>query len=381
MKILILGGDGFCGWPTALRFAAKGHTVKIVDNLSRRKIDLELSSNSLIPIASINERVKCAQKLVGDITFEMADVATQPQELRSILGSFQPDTIVHFAEQRAAPYSMIADRERRYSVDNNVSGTHNLCSAIVDLCPNAHLIHLGTMGVYGYTEAFGEIPEGYLNIKINQTGKDADILYPANPGSVYHMTKCLDQLIFQFYNKNWALKVTDLHQGIVWGAATPETSLHHDLANRFDYDGIYGTVLNRFIIQAASGNDLSVYGTGGQSRAFINISDTAECVYLAALNDDFTPEKVRIFNQVAEVQTVSALAEMVANLFNAKVGYFENPRKELAENKLFVTNRGLKSLGFNPIKLSEKLVEEVKVLADQNSMNLNKHNLNNSPKW
>ena len=259
MKVLITGGDGFCGWPTSLKFASEGHDVTIVDNLVRRKIDTDLSSNSVTEIASIQERIKVANSIIGKINFVNLDVANEPVELRALIKKIQPDAIIHFGEQRAAPYSMIGDKERRYTVNNNVTGTHNICSALVDVSPQTHLIHLGTMGVYGYTEAFGEIPEGYLNVKINATEADANILYPANPGSVYHMTKCLDQLLFQFYNKNWGIKVTDLHQGIVWGINTEHTSKAPELTNRFDYDGIYGTVLNRFIYQAFINTLVNLY--------------------------------------------------------------------------------------------------------------------------
>ena len=217
MRFIIFGGDGFCGWPTSLHLAANGHEVLIVDNLVRRKIDQDLGSNSLTEIAQIDDRVSTARKVIGNIDFQLIDVAREPERVRQLIKEFQPDTVVQFAEQRAAPYSMLGDDERRYTVDNNISGTHNICSALVDHAPSCHLIHLGTMGVYGYSKDFGSIPEGYLDIKIKSTEKDVDILYPANPGSIYHMTKCLDQLIFQFYAKNWNLRVTDLHQGIVWG--------------------------------------------------------------------------------------------------------------------------------------------------------------------
>jgi UDP-sulfoquinovose synthase len=276
--VVVFGGDGFCGWPTCLKLAADGYKVVLVDNLSRRAIDNELSSSSLTNIASIKDRVRVANELVGNIVFEFLDVATDANGVIALLKKYRPTAVVQFAEQRAAPYSMIGDAERRYTVDNNVSGTHNICSAIVEVDLNIHLVHLGTMGVYGYSKVFGAIPEGYLDVKINSTEKNTEILYPANPGSVYHLTKCLDQLLFQFYNKNWGLKITDLHQGIVWGVETEHTKLAPELVNRFDYDGIYGTVLNRFISQAANAIPLTVYGTGGQTRAFIHISDTAKCV-------------------------------------------------------------------------------------------------------
>lgn len=381
MKVIVFGGDGFCGWPTSLRLAAAGHTVLIVDNLSRRKIDHELSSGSLTELASVSERVKVANELIGEIDFKLIDIAKEPARLREAIAEFRPEAVVQFAEQRAAPYSMIGDVERRYTVDNNISGTHNICSAIVDIDPNIHLVHLGTMGVYGYSKVFGSIPEGYLNVKINSTGSDTDILYPANPGSIYHMTKCLDQLIFQFYNKNWSLKVTDLHQGIVWGVETAETRKSPALVNRFDYDGIYGTVLNRFISQAVNGVPLTVYGTGGQSRAFIHISDTASCVQLALENGEFDTGKVRIFNQVAEVHSVLGLAEILEQQYSARVELKDNPRKELSENELDVANAGLVSLGFDPILLNNALIDDVHFIADQTRKNFNSNNVMSSPKW
>lgn len=381
MKIIVFGGDGFCGWPTSLHLASCGHQVIIVDNLSRRNIDNELSSGSLTSIAPISDRITAASELVGDVSFEYLDIATNATGLRQLVAQTQPDAVIQFAEQRAAPYSMIDDRARRYTVDNNILGTHNICSALVDLAPNAHLVHLGTMGVYGYSKAFGKIPEGYLNVKINETQQDVDILYPGNPGSVYHMTKCLDQVIFQFYAKNWGLRVTDLHQGIVWGVHTEQTLKDERLINRLDYDGIYGTVLNRFLTQAANNFPLSVYGTGGQSRAFIHVSDTAKCLQLALENTDFDPSKVRIFNQVSEVRSVLELARIVSELFGVAVQAVDNPRKELAENELEVSNAGLVSLGFEPITLSEGLLEDVKVVADACAAEFDAKNVLSSPTW
>jgi len=381
MKIIVFGGDGFCGWPTALRLS-KHHTVLIVDNLSRRRIDNELSTESLTNIASVEKRIEVAREKVGNVSFKHLDMETDYQELCNLLCEFKPDAVVHFAEQRSAPYSMIDGKSRRYTIDNNVSATHNLCSAIVDVDPGIHLVHLGTMGVYGYSKEFGQIPEGYLDVEIKSTGAETDILYPANPGSVYHLTKCLDQLVFQFYCKNWGMRVTDLHQGIVWGINTPETRLDPALVNRFDYDGIYGTVLNRFLVQAANGYPLTVYGTGGQSRAFINISDTAECVKLAIESGDEADfKKVRIFNQVSEVQSVKGLAEIVGGLFGVDVKSVPNPRKELSENELEVENEGLRGLGFQPITLSDSLIQDVRDLAEHCKSKFDKTKVLNSPKW
>tara|TARA_B000000557_G_C20791261_1_gene451139 strand:- start:587 stop:1726 length:1140 start_codon:yes stop_codon:yes gene_type:complete len=379
MRIFVLGGDGFCGWPTSLKLAKEGHEVYIIDNMSRRRIDEELNSNSLTEISPIGTRLDVARELGWDIRYWNIDI-TNYGYLAKAVNELKPEVIVHFAEQRAAPYSMLGQHERRYTVDNNVTGTHNVLNAIVDHSPNTHLVHLGTMGVYGYSKEFGAIPEGYLDINIPATGEDTSILYPTNPGSVYHMTKSLDQLLFQFYNKNWGLKITDLHQGIVWGTQTEETMMSEKLVNRFDYDGVYGTVLNRFISQAATGNDLTVYGTGGQKRAFIHIQDTANCVNLA-IQEEPDGKKVRIFNQVSEVRQVKELAELISNKYGSKIIYHDNPRKEMPENDLEVDNTGLKSLGFEPITLSMNLIDDVRYIAAKMQENLKKENIMTSPRW
>lgn len=379
MKIIVLGGDGFCGWPTSLKLAKEGHEVHILDNLSRRRIDDELKSNSLTNIHPIGVRLDTARYKGYNIRFWNIDI-TQYGYLAKAVNEIKPDAIVHFAEQRAAPYSMIGQHERRYTVDNNVTGTHNVLNAIVDHSPDTHLVHLGTMGVYGYSKDFGAVPEGYLNVKVNSTQKDTDILYPTNPGSVYHMTKSLDQLLFQFYNKNWGVKITDLHQGIVWGTQTEETMEDERFVNRFDYDGVYGTVLNRFISQAATGNDLTIYGTGGQKRAFIHIQDTANCVRLA-IENPADGNKVRIFNQVSEVRSVKELAEIISKAYGSDIQYHDNPRKELAENDLEVDNTGLRSLGFEPITLSVSLIDDVRYIAEKMKENLKPENIMTSPRW
>ena len=380
MNIVVLGGDGFCGWPTSLKLSKSGHSVTILDNLSRRKIDEELGSNSLTDIVSIEKRCETARGLGMDVKFEFCDL-TDYNSLKEKLIAVKPEAIVHFAEQRAAPYSMISQKERRYTVDNNITATHNVLSAIVDIDRSIHLVHLGTMGVYGYSKDFGDIPEGYLDVEVKSTGKDVSVLYPTNPGSIYHMTKSLDQILFQFYHKNWGLNITDLHQGIVWGTQTEETMLHEDLVNRFDYDGIYGTVLNRFIVQAASGHPLSVYGTGGQTRAFIHINDTSRCVQLAIESPPEDNGRVRIFNQVSETRSVKELAEILGSSYDCKVDFLKNPRKELAENELEVSNAGLRSLGFEPITLTDSLIEDVKFIAEEFKSKVNPENINNSPDW
>lgn len=285
-------------------------------------------------------------------------MANEYDLLVQLLKHEQPDSIVHFAEQRAAPYSMKSSKTKRYTVNNNVGGSNNLCCAVLDSDVDAHIVHLGTMGVYGYGTSGGEIPEGYLDV-ILPGGRESTILHPAYPGSVYHATKCLDALLWQFYQKNDALRITDLHQGIVWGTNTLQTTLDERLINRFDYDGDYGTVLNRFLMQAAMGVPLTVYGTGGQTRAFIHISDTARCIEIAINNPPQTGDRVEIFNQVAETRRVRDIAQMVATLTNVQVNFIPNPRQEAAENELDVSNQKFCNLGLDPITLDEGLFDEV----------------------
>ncbi|MEL7213485.1 MAG: NAD-dependent epimerase/dehydratase family protein [Pseudomonadota bacterium] len=379
MKALVLGGDGFCGWPTSLHLAAEGYQVTIADNLSRRAIAEALGAPSLTPIRSIEDRVTAARG-IGDVQFSHLDV-TDPVALKALLGALVPDVIVHFAEQRSAPYSMLGDAERRYTVANNVNGTNTLFSALVELEQRPHVVHLGTMGVYGYSDDLGELQEGYLDVRVAQTGRDVTIGYPANPGSIYHLTKCLDHTLMQFYAKNWGFQITDLHQGIVWGTDSEITGSDEALINRFDYDGEYGTVLNRLVSQAAVGHPLTVYGTGGQSRAFIHISDTARCVHLAAGAPPDPGAPVQVFNQVAEVRNVGALARMIAERTGAEVSYLDNPRKEAAANQLRVSNAGLRSLGFAPRMLEDSLMDEISATVGRYKDRLNRDVIFSKARW
>eukprot|EP00922_Rhytidocystis_sp_ex-Travisia-forbesii_P069132 GHVS01103147.1.p1 GENE.GHVS01103147.1~~GHVS01103147.1.p1 ORF type:complete len:765 (+),score=31.71 GHVS01103147.1:96-2390(+) len=547
-KVVVLGGDGFCGWPTSLRLSRQGYEVIIVDNLSRRNIDEYLGTSSLTPIAPINKRVetwnKVRRKLLaskrdsnesaalagrklrwwnthesrrkplqvqqqhsgqldalqdpttsragrGEVRFVYLDLAKDYYRFVDLLATEKPDAIVHFAEQRAAPYSMKNARCSRYTVDNNTTATHNVLAAIVEatrlinqnkpVLPghNAgsrefhsftshekgyrsdhciHLVHLGTMGVYGYGGGIspdsaddgqemvaphnqcslaqapqeypsfkletnmpgGEsvkqsadspqcsglpsvsqkkdsqmscatappppstlrsvsdvIPEGYLNVTLAD-GQRSNILHPANPGSVYHMTKCIDALMFQYYVKNYGLSITDLHQGIVWGTNTEETNMKDELINRFDYDSDYGTVLNRFLVQSSLGLPLTVYGTGGQTRAFIHISDTCKCIEMALghrLNEQANELKrkgrwrpsprVLIFNQVAETLRLRDIAGLLNRLTGAPVSYLPNPREEADENSLYVANTKFRKLGWKPILLRQNLLEEVRKVAEK----------------
>jgi UDP-sulfoquinovose synthase len=366
MQIVVLGGDGFCGWPAALHLSAAGHDVVIADNFARRNADVELEAESLTPIRPLGVRRAAWHELTGRaLGFRRLDVAREYEALRDLLAELRPDAVVHLAEQRAAPYSMKSPRHKRYTVENNVGATSNLLTALVELELDAHVVHLGTMGVYGYGGG-ALIPEGYLRVRMDaEDGAEVEreILFPASPGSVYHLTKTLDQLLLAFFNQNDGVRVTDLHQGIVWGTQTEQTRLDERLVNRFDYDGDYGTVLNRFLMQAAVGHPLTVHGSGGQTRAFIHLQDSVRCIQLAVDHPPQGGERVRIFNQMTEIHRVVDLAELVARLTGAEVDFVENPRKEAAENDLAVQNRSLLDLGLDPIRLEDALLREVVEIA------------------
>lgn len=375
MKIFVLGGDGFCGWPAALHLSAIGHDITIVDNFSRRVIDEELGVQSLTPIRSMVERKKAWKEVSGkDLNVVTLNVAKEYDRFLKLLIDERPDVIIHFAEQRAAPYSMKGSKQKRYTVDNNTNATSNTLCAIVESGLDIHLVHLGTMGVYGYGTAGMKIPEGYLDIQVmsdedehgNQVEPhpiETQILYPTNPGSIYHMTKVLDQTLFAYYAKNDSLRITDLHQGIIWGTHTEETQLDDRLINRFDYDGDYGTVLNRFLMQAAVGYPLTVHGTGGQTRAFIHLQDSVRCIELAINNPPQRGDRVKIFNQMTETHRVRDLAALVSKLTGAKIANVPDPRNEAQENELHVKNDNFLALGLNPTTLSEGLLMEINEIA------------------
>jgi len=371
MKVLVLGGDGFCGWPTSLHLSFHHHEVVIVDNLSRRKIDIELfgQCKSLTPICGIEDRIKRWKELTGKtVKFYNIDIAHDYIGLRDLFLEEKPNALVHFAEQRSAPYSMKNPTLKRYTVDNNINATHNILVAIAETQLDVHVVHLGTMGVYGYESGGLELPEGYLNVTF-PNGENREILHPAYPGSVYHMTKTLDALMFQFYNKNDKISITDLHQGIVWGISTEETNMDKSLINRYDYDGDYGTVLNRFVVQAAVGLPLTVYGpSGGQQRAFIHIRDTVRCIRIVIENPPTKGDKTRIFNQATEVHKIEDLAKIVAKQFgenDVTIQHLEDPRVEKTENTLKIKASKLPELGLSdPTKLDTHLVEEIKTICN-----------------
>jgi len=391
-KVIVLGGDGFVGWPTSLHLSEKGHEVLIVDNLSRRNIDNELECESLTPIQTIGVRIKAWKEATGKtIRFVLLDVAQEYDKLVQLFIQEKPNTIVHFAEQRAAPYSMKSSKHKRYTVDNNVNATNNILCAIIDSGLDVHLVHLGTMGVYGYNTVGIKIPEGYLQVEIPKKQGDKasaedgnismEIYYPPRPGSVYHLTKVLDAQLFEYYNRNNRIRITDLHQGIVWGTNTNETLLDGRLINRFDYDGDYGTVLNRLLMQAAIGHPLTVYGTGGQTRAFIHIRDSVRCIEIAISNPPAENSRVMIFNQMTECHRVRDLAQMVSTLTHVPVGPIENPRNEASENGLDVENAQFLALGLKPTKLDEGLLGEVIDIAKKFAHRCNKERIIPTSYW
>ncbi|MEZ5552609.1 MAG: NAD-dependent epimerase/dehydratase family protein [Pseudomonadales bacterium] len=383
-KVLVLGGDGFCGWPTSLHLSHAGHEIVVVDNLSRRKIDVELEVESLTPIRPLSVRVAAWKELTGrSIRTVHLTLGEDYDQLLRLIREEQPDTIVHFAEQRAAPYSMKSSRHKRYTVNNNINATNDVLCAIVESGLDIHLVHLGTMGVYGYGTAGMKIPEGYLRVKVEtpQGLIDQEILYPANPGSIYHMTKTQDALLFFYYNKNDSLRITDLHQGIVWGTQTEQTRQDERLINRFDYDGDYGTVLNRFLMQAAIGYPLTVHGTGGQTRAFIHIQDTCRCVGLAIDNPPQRGERVNILNQMTETHRVRDLAAMIAELTGVEISYLDNPRNEAAENDLHVENSRFLGLGLEPVTLQTGLLQEVTEIARRYADRCDREKIPSAARW
>ena len=371
-NILVVGGDGFCGWPLSLYLSYKGHHVVIADNLSRRKIDLENNTDSLTPIVDHQRRIDVWNTLshgenIKSFVLDVSNYDIGYFKLKKILVENKIDTIINLGEQRSAPYSMKNEKTRIYTVNNNLNCNNNILSAIVEVDMNIHLVHLGTMGVYGYgVLEDAEIPEGYIDVTHN--GRDINILHPAYPGSIYHMTKAQDELLFQFYANNYNLSITDLHQGIVWGVETPQTKINEELNNRFDYDGDYGTVLNRFIVQSCVGSPLTVYGTGGQTRAFININDSIKCIEIAINNPPPRGARPEIFNQVTESYRLIDLVSMVTEVNpNTKISFVDNPRKEMLENSLNVSNKKFINFGLDPTYLTKaeimKIIDYCKIYA------------------
>src|SRR3954454_18236798 len=309
MRILVLGGDGYLGWPTAMYLSAQGHDVGVVDNGVRRQYDHELGSGSLVPIESLRTRVKAWKETTGTAIPAYTGDLCDAEFVYDTFREFAPDAIVHFAEQRAAPYSMIDRKHAVYTQTNNVVGTLNLLYAIAEIDPDIHLIKLGTMGEHGTPNIY--IEEGWL--EVTHHGRTDRMLYPKRPGSFYHLSKVHDSHNIEFTCRVWGLRATDLNQGVVYGQQTDETARDERLATRFDYDAVCGTVLNRFVILAALGQPLTVYGDGGQTRGLIDIRDTVACIRLACEHPAEAGE-YRVFNQMTESMSVLDIAKVVADL-------------------------------------------------------------------
>ena len=356
MRVLVLGGDGYLGWPTALHLSDLGHDLAIGDNFVRRQYDHEMGVESLVPIETLRTRVQTWAEYSGrELGVYVLDLQ-RADEVYAAIADFQPDTIIHFAEQRAAPYSMI-DRAHAVSTQvNNVVGTLNVLYAIKELDPSIHLVKLGTMGEYGTPNI--DIEEGWLEVTHN--GRTDRVLYPKRPGSFYHLSKVHDSHNIEFACRAWDLRATDLNQGIVYGQRTAQTALDTRLATRLDYDAIFGTVLNRFIIQAVLGEPLTVYGSGNQTRGIIDIRDTVECLRLT-VEHPAAPGEYRVFNQLTETMSVAELAKVVAEAYPGAtdVEFVDNPRVEAEDHYYQVTHQALVDLGLEPHYLSETLIESM----------------------
>jgi UDP-sulfoquinovose synthase len=362
MRVLVLGGDGYLGWPTALHLSQRGHHVGVVDNFARRAYDHELGAESLVPIESLAVRVRAWHDVSGQRIDTFVGDLMDAEFTYATIREFRPDTIVHFAEQRAAPYSMIDRKHAVYTQTNNVVGTLNLLYAIAEIDPDIHLVKLGTMGEYGTPNI--DIEEGWLEVHHN--GRSDRMLFPKRPGSFYHLSKVHDSHNIEFTCRCWGLRATDLNQGVVYGQQTDATVLDDRLATRFDYDAVFGTVLNRFVILAALGQPLTVYGDGGQTRGLIDIRDTVECIRLATENPPDRGE-FRVFNQLTEQMSVSDIAKVVADLHpNAvAVEHLDNPRVEAESHYYNVTYTGLRDLGLEPHLLSDTLLASLYGIADR----------------
>lgn len=362
MNILVLGGDGYLGWPTAIYLSRKGHRVGVVDNFARRGYDLEMGVDTLVPIVGLQQRVRRWADVSGNQIDVFVGDLTDPEFVSGTLAAFAPDTVVHFAEQRSAPYSMIDRKHAVYTQVNNVVGTLNLIYAIAEQDRDIHLVKLGTMGEYGTPNI--DIEEGY--IEITHQGRTDVMPYPKQPGSFYHLSKVHDSHNIMFACRIWGIRATDLNQGIVYGHETEETSLHPELATRFDYDGVFGTVLNRFCVQAVTGHPLTVYGSGGQTRGMLSILDTLACVELACENPADRGE-FRVFNQFTESFSVAQMADMVAAEYSGPttIEHPPTPRVEKEEHYYRAAHTKLLDLGLVPHLLTSPVIRSLLMVCEQ----------------
>jgi UDP-sulfoquinovose synthase len=361
MNVLVLGGDGYLGWPTALRLSAQGHQVGIVDNLVRRQYDDEMGVDSLVPIRDLEARVRTWRQVSGLHVHTYVGDLNDADFVERTLAESAPSAVVHFAEQRSAPYSMIDRAHAVYTQVNNVVGTLNLLYAIAEVDPDIHLVKLGTMGEYGTPNI--DIEEGF--IEVTHRGRTDVLPFPKQPGSFYHLSKVHDSHNIAFSCRNWGLRSTDLNQGVVYGQETEETALHPDLATRYDYDAVFGTVLNRFIVQAVVGHPLTVYGKGGQTRGMLDIRDTLACIELALVHPPAAGE-YRVFNQFTESFSVGDLAERVAALVpGVEIEHLDDPRVEQESHYYRAAHTKLLDLGLAPHLLSDGLITSLLALVDR----------------
>jgi UDP-sulfoquinovose synthase len=380
-RILVLGGDGYLGWPTAMAFSRQGHRVAVVDNFAKRHWELEIGVRPLVPIQTLHERVRAWKETTGlDIELHVGDL-TDYAFVESVFGAFRPDAVIHYGEQPSAPYSMIDVRTAAYTQHNNVIGTLNVLFAIRDVAPDTHLIKLGTMGEYGTPNI--DIEEGYLSVTHN--GREQTFLYPKTPGSLYHLTKVHDSHNIHFATRIWGLRATDLNQGVVYGIETEETKLDPRLGTSFHYDEVFGTALNRFCVQAVVGHPLTVYGQGGQTRGYLNIRDTIQCVGLAIANPA-EPGELRVYNQFTEQFSVMQLAERVREA-SAHLGrevvieHVPNPRKEMETHYYNAKHSKLLDLGLEPHFLSEELIDSMIGTIERHRDQVNRDIILQGVKW
>ena len=380
-RILVLGGDGYLGWPTAMAFSRQGHRVAVVDNFAKRRWELEIGVRPLIPVRTLHERVRAWREVSGlDIELFVGDL-TDYAFVESVFQSFRPDAVIHYGEQPSAPYSMIDVRTATYTQANNVIGNLNVLFAIRDNAPETHLVKLGTMGEYGTPNI--DIEEGYLTV--NHNGREHTFLYPKTPGSLYHLTKVHDSHNIHFACRIWGLRATDLNQGVVYGIETEETALDPRLATSFHYDEVFGTALNRFCVQAVVGHPLTVYGEGGQTRGYLNIRDTIQCVALAVANPA-DPGELRVYNQFTELFSVLELAERVRDAAahldrDVVIERITNPRKEAEHHYYNAKHTKLLELGLEPHFLSEELIDTMIDTIDRHRDQVNHDVILQGVKW
>jgi UDP-sulfoquinovose synthase len=380
-RILVLGGDGYLGWPTAMAFSRAGHRVAVVDNFAKRRWELEIGVRPLLPIPTLHERVRAWREVTGlEIELDVGDL-TDYAFVESVFASFRPDAVVHYGEQPSAPYSMIDVRTATYTQANNVVGNLNVLFAIRDITPEAHLVKLGTMGEYGTPNI--DIEEGYLTVSHN--GREHTFLYPKTPGSLYHLTKVHDSHNIHFACRIWGLRATDLNQGVVYGIETEESALDPRLATSFHYDEVFGTALNRFCVQAVVGHPLTVYGEGGQTRGYLNLRDTIQCVGLAVANPA-DPGELRVYNQFTELFSVLELAERVRDAgahlgIDVAISHVANPRKEAEHHYYNPRHTKLLELGLQPRYLSEELIDTMLGTIERHREHVNRDVILQGVKW